>query len=222
MNLKRFVAVVVVFASLASIAGATCVVRHRNAVVVQQAAVVAPVVTPVVAVPQYGATYDDGAAKDNQIKDLTKRLADAEARIAVLESARDNLTTRLAAVESKAGVTPPAPAAPAPAAAPKKEEGNAKQEAKVRDQIRLPVLVARSCVKCHNPQKASGGLELVDARGNLTKLASDLRLEVLKRINLPADNPKVMPPQGSKVPEDVKKPATDEEAAEMMDVMTQK
>lgn len=211
MNIKRFAFVVVVLAACASIAGASCVVRKRavfaQAAVVQQA-VIAPVAVPIAA---YGAVYDDGAATQNLIRDLTKRIADLEARVAIAETKLGNLP---------GPVPPPQPLPPAPKANDKKPAAEAK--AAPKPVLAIPALYARSCVRCHQQGvKESGGLALVDSTGKkLMPLEGKELKAMLRRINLPATDPKVMPPQKGNVPEDVKHVATDEEAAEVLDVLT--
>lgn len=205
MSTKRLAFVLVVFAATSAIAGATCIVRHRQAIVVNQAAVVAPAVVPVVTVPAYSASYDDKAALGNQVADLQKRLSAAEARVAILETARDTHTKRLADLEAKLGLKPAAEVAPPPA--PKAEEA-AKPAG-------IPALYARSCQQCHNSTKASGGLVLVGADGKLAPITPVQALAVLRRINLQPEDRDVMPPKKSG-----HQPASDAEAAEVTDVVT--
>lgn len=218
MSIKRFTFVVVIFAAYAIVvgyAGGQCIVRHRTyaqqAAVVQQAAVIAPVV-----VPQYSTSYDDTAARDNLIRDLTKRIAELEARVAIVETKLSN----------QPGPVPPPQ--PLPPAQPKAEDRDkAKPQAKATPNATgVPTLYTRSCVHCHGPNKAAAGLELVDAKGRKTTLPAEMRLEVLRRINLPAEDKEAMPPQKGKgidkVPDSAKQPADDTEAAEVMDAETKK
>lgn len=215
MNLRRFVFVAVILTACTTIASAACLVRKRavyaqQAAVVQQAAVIAPVV-----VPQYSSSYDDTAARDNLIRDLTKRIAELEARVAIVETKLSN---------QPGPVPPPQPLPPAPKA---EDKDKAKPQAKATPNATgVPTLYTRSCVHCHGPNKAAAGLELVDAKGRKTTLPAEMRLEVLRRINLPAEDKEAMPPQKGKgidkVPDSAKQPADDTEAAEVMDVETKK
>lgn len=191
-----------------------CVVRKR-AVVVNQAAtvataVVAPVVTPIVStIPAYGAVYDASAQEVPQLKE---QLAVHQSRIAILESARDNLLARVAVLESKLGISQPAPKAEAP-----KPEVSKPAPQPAVAKGNLPALFARSCIQCHQAGKnPKGGLALVDATGkSLVAIGCEERLETLRRINLPETDAHVMPPKGKGVA------ATDEEAAEVLSVLTE-
>ena len=224
MNLTRFAwglflvgVALLILGFCTSRATPQCLVRHRRfpqaAVVVAQSAAV---VAPVVQVPAYGATYDDQAATANLLRDLHKRIADLEARAAQLETARDNLSQRLAVIEGKHGIATPPPVMP-------KADEKPKPQAKpaARTDGKLPVLVARSCVHCHTGAKAAGGL-LLDSAEALAKLTAEQRLDMIRRINLETTDKDVMPRQQASVGADVKKPATDEEAAELLDYLTRR
>lgn len=208
---KRLVFVLVVLAAFGSIAGADCIVRQRAIV---QTAVVAPVVTPVVtplAVPLYGASYDNSAV---ELAKLQQDFAALQSRVVLLESARDTLVARLAIVENKAGILNPQPMPRADEVVPPKGQQPAKPQAAQPPAVgKLPALFSRSCIQCHNAKKADGGLVLV-RDGKLALLKSEEKLEVIKRINLTEDSPKIMPPRKTghgKV--------SDEEAAEVLSLL---
>jgi mono/diheme cytochrome c family protein len=183
----RFILSFLLLTLLATFAGAQCIVRNR--IVAAQAAVVA---APAVVVPAYGAAYDASAVEVQKIKE---QLAAYEARLATLEKALR--LTAGAPTEKPFQDAPPKDDAP-------KAGG-------------LPGAVSRSCVKCHQAGKApKGGLALVDATGwKLATLSCEQRLEVLRRINLEASDPAVMPPKGKG-----DAPVSDKEAAELLEVMT--
>lgn len=182
----RLVAIILLTLS-ATVALGQCIIRNRAAVVQTAAAVVA---TPAVIVPAYGASYDASAI---EVQKLKEQLAAHEARLATLESALR--------------VTQLAPPAPKPDTPPVKP---------IAGTSTLPAAVSRSCVKCHQAGKAKGGLALVDATGwKLATLTCEQRLEVLRRINLPDNDPAVMPPKGKG-----DEPVNDKEAAELLDVLT--
>lgn len=205
--IKKIIAILIVVV-IGSVATASCVVRNH---VIQT---VTPVIAaPVaVAVPAYGASYDDTAATAQLIRDLHKRVADAEARIASLEG---KVVVLEAKVNGGGGNTPQPNPPPVPPPQPL-------PPAKAAVQPSIPALFARSCIKCHQQGKnPSGGLALVDDTGkNVMPLEGKSLKSVLRRINLPATDAKVMPPQKSTVPEAVRKVASDEEASEVLDVLT--
>lgn len=239
MNLKRLAFTLVILAACASIAAAQCVVRHR--VIAAASAVVAPVVTPVATVlPAYGATFDASAA---ELPKLREQLAALQARVAVLETARDNLAQRLAVAESKVGIAaPPTSAAkaaapkdgekceqcPTPTPAPASAKAPSTTPATAAAKGAIPAVYVRSCAACHqagaNPK---GGLALVDASGKkLANLTPEDRLEVLRRINLPPEDPQVMPPPPAKAKPGadpkIHEAVSDADAAELMELLTRR
>lgn len=205
MNRFRFALSMLVLTLLGTVASAQCLVRSRA---VAAAAVVAPaVVTPAVTVlPAYGASYDNSAVELAKVKE---QLAAAEARLALLESARDTHNARLAVLEARSGVAPQTPAT-----APTMPKTDAKAAPAAIPG--LPAAMARSCVQCHQAgRNPKGGLALVDASGKgMVPLTCEQRLEVLRRVNLADDSPDVMPPRGKG------EPVNDKEASELMEVLT--
>lgn len=183
---------------------------------------VAPVLTQV-EYPSYGTTYDASAT---EIPKLKESLAAQQARIAVLETARDNLAARLAVLEAKVGVTPPAAPATPSGASQAPLQPSAKPTAKPIAQGALPALYARSCIACHQQgRKTAGGLALVDAQGKEIVQGCETRLEILRRANLVETEQEAMPPKApnkqlTEAEKKVYERPSDEEAADLLEKLT--
>lgn len=189
-------------------ARAGCVVRSRS-VVASAAVVASPIVIPAV-LPAYGASYDASA---NELKALSTKIALLESKVGELTKYRDMYLSRLSVVEAKLGIAPAIPPPPpvnppngSPPVMPKADAPAATGN--------VPSLVSRSCVQCHSGDKPKGAFSIVDASGSaLAQLSPEVKLEILRRINLPDTDPNVMPPKG-------KGTASDQEAAELLDALT--
>lgn len=191
-----------------------CIVRNR-VVAAAPAVVATPAIVAPAIIPAYGAGYDNTAG---ELAKLKEQIAALEARLALVESARDSHNARLAVLEAKSGVLPPVPKPQTAESKTEAKDNSAKQPAAKAAPAgaSLPAAFARSCIQCHQAGKSpKGGLILVDSTGKrMAPLTCEQRLELLRRVNLPDNNPLSMPPRGKG------DPVSDREAAELLEILT--
>ena len=193
----------IVLACLAVAADGQCVVRRRvalrsAAVGYRQAAALVAVEAVPVAVPVFVPTYTASYYGDST-QELVQKVARLEAQVELL--------TRLRQAPAPA----PAQAAPKMPAAPQEKDDEAEAPADPAALARVPL--AR-CAACHDAgTKTKGGGFVLVSKGALAPLSADQRLEVLRRVNLPAGEAEHMPRGGD---------LSDAEFAELMAVLVQR